>query len=78
MQVYFSNESCDEDQAVVSILLQTSSFSTELKTSINKQYLQICINIYYIHIYTINANCLIIKDPFLLCNKDSQGVIINI
>lgn len=33
MQVYFSNESCDEDQAVVSILLQTSSFSTELKTS---------------------------------------------
>lgn len=34
MQVYFSNESCDEDQAVVSILLQTSSFSTELKTSV--------------------------------------------
>ena len=27
----------------------------------------------------INANCLlIIDDPLLLCNKDSQGVIINI
>ena len=37
----------------------------------------------YIYIYSsvknaINANCLIINDPLLLCNKDSQGVIINI
>ena len=26
----------------------------------------------------INANCLIIGDPLLFCNKDSQGVMINI
>ena len=26
----------------------------------------------------INANCLIVDDSLLLCNKDSQGVIINI
>ena len=37
----------------------------------------------YIFIYSciknaINANCLIIDDPLLLCNKDSQGVIISI
>ena len=39
----------------------------------------------YIYIYilssiknVIQANCLIIDDPLLLCNKDSQGVIINI
>ena len=37
----------------------------------------------YIYIYSskknaINANCLIIDDSLLLCNKDSQGVIINI
>ena len=37
----------------------------------------------YIYIYSniknaINANCLIIEDPLLPCDKDSQGVIINI
>ena len=37
----------------------------------------------YIYIYSsvknaINANCLIIDDPLLLCNKDSQGIMINI
>ena len=37
----------------------------------------------YIYIYSriknaINANCLIIDNPLLLCNKDSQGDIINI
>ena len=37
----------------------------------------------YIYIYfriknAINANCLIIDNPLLLCNKDSQGDIINI
>ena len=36
----------------------------------------------YIYIYSriknaINANCLIIDDLLLLCNKDSQGVIIH-
>ena len=42
------------------------------------------LNIYiYIYIYSriknaINANYLIIDEPLLLCNKDSQGVIINI
>ena len=47
-------------------------------------YIYIYIYIYvYIYIYSsiknaINANCLIIDDPLLLCNKDSQGVIINI
>ena len=37
----------------------------------------------YIYIYpsvknAINANCLIIDDALLLCNKDSEGFIINI
>ena len=37
----------------------------------------------YIYIYSstknaFNAKCLITHDPLLLCNKDSQGVIINI
>ena len=47
-------------------------------------YIYIIIYIYiYIYIYSriknaFNANCLIIDDPLLLCNKDSQGVIINI
>ena len=48
-------------------------------------YIYVYIDIYiyiYIYIYiciknAIKGNCLIIDDPLLLCNKDSQGVIIN-
>ena len=44
----------------------------------------VCVYIYkYIHIYSnskkaINANCLNVNDPLLLCKKDSQGVVSNI
>ena len=47
-------------------------------------YISIYIYIYiYLYIYSsiknaISANCLIMDNPLLLCNKDSQCVIINI
>ena len=41
-------------------------------------YIYIYIYIYSITKNAINANCLIIDDPLLLSNKDSQGAIINI
>ena len=54
---------------------------TKMKKKKNKAkhiYIYIDRYIYFSKKNAINTNCLIINDPLLLCQKDSQGVVINI